>query len=235
VSTAGDGAQQQADEYLAALCDGVVAPQSSPLARLSWLDFALNPFPDLFAGPPGGVRVKVKDALLRRGLTEGQVGVAYDYLTRADDAAMGGMLGFATYGGRVNAIAPEATASAHRSAILDMACTTGWLHADEDAQNLAWVRAFYRDLFAATGGAPVPCDAYDGALINHPDVDLADSTWNRSGVPWHSIYYGTNYPRLQRIKAQWDPRNEFHHALSIRAGDGASPGNGAHRSTSRHR
>jgi len=218
VSTAGDGAPQQADEYLTALCDGVAEPQRSPLARVSWLDFALNPFPDLFAAPPGGVRVKVKDALLRRGLTDGQIGVAYDYLTRADDAAMGGMLGFATYGGRVNAIAPEATASAHRSAIFDMACTTGWLNADEDAGNLAWVRAFYRDLFAATGGAPVPGDAYDGALINHPDVDLADPAWNRSGVPWHSIYYGTNYPRLQRIKAQWDPLNVFHHVLSIRSG-----------------
>jgi aclacinomycin oxidase len=99
-----------------------------------------------------------------------------------------------------------------------MACTTGWRTADEDAGNLAWVRAFYRDLFAATGGAPVPGDAYDGALINHPDVDLADPAWNRSGVPWHSIYYGTNYPRLQRIKAQWDPLNVFHHVLSIRSG-----------------
>ncbi|MBC7811473.1 MAG: BBE domain-containing protein, partial [Burkholderiales bacterium] len=25
-----------------------------------------------------------------------------------------------------------------------------------------------------------------------------------------------NYPRLQQIKARWDPRNIFHHALYIR-------------------
>jgi hypothetical protein len=62
----------------------------------------------------------------------------------------------------------------------------------------------------------VPGDAYDGALINHPDTDLADPALNTSGVAWHAIYYQANYPRLQRVKARWDPRNVFHHALSIR-------------------
>jgi aclacinomycin oxidase len=55
----------------------------------------------------------------------------------------------------------------------------------------------------------------DGAMINHPDTDLADPEWNTSGVPWHELYYKGNYPRLQRAKAQWDPGNVFHHALSI--------------------
>src|SRR5678816_4283414 len=97
------------------------------LARMSWLEFALNPLPDLFAGPPGGVSSKVKDALLRKRLTDRQIGVAYDHLTSADHDVMGGMLGLATYGGRINTVAPDATASAQRGAILDMACTTGWL------------------------------------------------------------------------------------------------------------
>ncbi len=64
---------------------------------------------------------------------------------------------------------------------------------------------------------PVPGEAYDGALINHPDTDVADPSWNSSGVPWSTLYYQDNYPRLQRIKAQWDPNNVFHHPLSIRA------------------
>ena len=183
---------------------------------MAWLDFALNPFPDLFAAPPGGVCVKVKDALLKKRLTDDQIRVAYDYLTRDDHDVAGGMLGLATYGGRVNAVAPDATASAHRSAIFDLACSSGWLEPREEGRNLAWVRAFYADLFAATGGVPAPGEAYDGALINHPDVDLADPTWNRSGVPWHDLYYQANYARLQRIKARWDPLNVFRHALSIR-------------------
>jgi FAD/FMN-containing dehydrogenase len=218
VSTAGATAGRQVDDFLSALAEGVVSPEGPELARMSWLEFALNPFPDLFGMPPGGVSVKVKDALLKRRFTDRQAGVAYDYLTRTDHDVMGGMLGLATYGGRINLVAPEATASAQRSSILDMACTTGWVDPREEAKNLAWVREFYGALFAESGGVPVPGEAYDGAFINHPDVDLADPALNTSGDPWPTLYYQANYPRLQRVKAEWDPRNVFRHALSIRVG-----------------
>ena len=218
VSTAGDGAERQIEAHLRALAEGIAAPTANELARMSWLEFALNPFPDMFAMPPGGVSAKVKDALIKRRLSDRQIGVAYEYLTRTDHDIMGGMLGLATYGGRINTVARTATASAQRNAILDIACNTGWLDPADETKNLAWVRAFYRELFAETGGVPVPSEAYDGAFINHPDTDLADSALNTSGVPWHALYYNENYPRLQRIKAMWDPRNVFHHALSIRAG-----------------
>jgi FAD/FMN-containing dehydrogenase len=38
-------------------------------------------------------------------------------------------------------------------------------------------------------------------------------------VPASTLYYKAGYPRLQRIKAQWDPRNVFRHSLSIRVDD----------------
>ncbi|HEX7077210.1 MAG TPA: FAD-binding oxidoreductase [Candidatus Eisenbacteria bacterium] len=215
VSTAGAVAERHMDDHLAALSEGAGAPKARESARMSWLDFALNPFPDLFGMPPGGVSAKVKDALLKKRLTDRQIGVAYDYLTRSDHDVMGGMLGLATYGGRVNVVPPDATASAQRGSILDMACNTGWLDPREEPKNLAWVRAFYRDLFAESGGVPVPGDAYDGAFINHPDTDLADPDLNTSGVPWHALYYRENYPRLQRVKARWDPGDVFRHPLSI--------------------
>jgi aclacinomycin oxidase len=219
VSTAGAAADQQARDHLTALGEGVGAPKAMESARISWLEFALNPLPDMFAMPPGGVSAKVKDALLKKRFTDHQIGVAYDYLTRSDHDVMGGMLGLATYGGRINTVARDATASVQRDSILDMACNTGWLDPPDEAKNLAWVRAFYRDLFAESGGVPVPGEAYDGAFINHPDADLADPALNTSGVPWHTLYYNENYSRLQRIKAQWDPRNVFRHALSIRVGE----------------
>jgi aclacinomycin oxidase len=207
VSTAGAAAERQVDDHLAVVGEGVGAPNGREITRTSWLEFALNPFPDLFGAPPGGVSVKVKDALLKKRFTDRQIGVAYDYLTRTDHDVMGSMLGLATYGGRVNTVATDATASAQRDSILDIACSTGWLDRREEAKNLTWVRAFYRELFAESG-----------AFINHPDTDLADPVLNTSGVPWHTLYYKASYPRLQRIKARWDPRDVFRHALSIRLG-----------------
>ena len=216
LSTAGPSAQRQIDDYIAALSEGLSAPQDREISTMSWLEFALNPFPDLFTTPPGGVSAKVKDALLKKRLTDRQIAVAYDYMTRTDHDVMGGVIGFATYGGRINAVAPDATASAQRGSIFDMACNTGWIDPLDAEKNLKWVRAFYRDLFAESGGVPVPGDAYEGGFINHPDTDLADPALNTSGVPWHTLYYNENYPRLQRIKARYDPRNVFRHALSIR-------------------
>ena len=217
VSTAGAAADRQIEAHLAALGDRVATPVAKEVAHMGWLDFALDPLPDLFAAPPGGVSVKVKDAMLKRRFTDAQIDVVYDYMTRTDHDVMGGVLGLATYGGRVNTVAPDATASAQRSSILDTACNTGWLNPADAVKNLTWVRGFYRELFADTGGVPVPGAAYDGAFINHPDTDLADPTLNTSGVPWHTLYYQANYPRLQRVKARWDPLNVFHHALSVRA------------------
>ena len=219
VSTAGSAAERQMADHLAAVGGGVASPSSRDLVRMPWLEFALNPLPDLFAAPPEGVSAKVKDALLRQRLTDRQIGVAYDYLTRSDHDVVGGMLGLATYGGRVNTVPLEATASAQRGAILDLACTTGWLDPRDEGKNLAWVREFYRELFADTGGVPVPGERYDGTFINHPDTDLADPAWNTSGVPWSTLYYRDNYPRLQRVKARWDPRNVFRHALAVEGGE----------------
>jgi aclacinomycin oxidase len=218
LSTAGADAERLFEAHLAAVSEGLSAPSTRQVERMSWLRFALDPLPELFRGATGDVLVKVKDALLRQRFTDRQMAVAFQYLTRTDVDVPGGMLGLATYGGKVNTVAADATASPQRDSILDVACTAGWGDQKDEAHTMAWVRAFYRDLFAETGGVPVPGDVADGAMINHPDVDLADPEWNTSGVPWSTLYYKDNYPRLQRVKARWDPLDVFHHALSIRPG-----------------
>jgi aclacinomycin oxidase len=217
VSSAGDGARRQIDAMIDAVSEGIGAVQNPTFDQIPWAAFAVNPLPDMFAMPPGGVSVKVKDALLRKRFTDAQMSVAYDHLTSTDHDIMGGMLGLMSYGGRVNTIASDATAAAQRGAIFDTACNTGWIDPVDEERNLKWVRGFYTALFADSGGVPAPGDRYDGALVNHPDCDLADPAFNTSAVAWHELYYKQNYSRLQRVKARWDPKNIFHHALSIRA------------------
>ncbi len=160
---------------------------------MSWLDFALNPLPDLFAAPPGGVSVKVKDALLRKRLTDRQIGVAYDYLTRTDHDVMGGMLGLATL--RRTGQHRRARRDGLGAARLD---SRHRLHrrlagpAGRGEEPGVGARVLPR-LFAETGGVPVPGERYDGTFINHPDTDLADPELNTSGVPWSTLYYRRNY------------------------------------------
>jgi FAD/FMN-containing dehydrogenase len=212
IVTTGRDAETLFEEHVDALAQNVGAPATRSTQQLSWLGFALRPFPEVFAAVADGALVKAKDALLRESLTEDQLAVAYRHLV---DPAAAGALTLMTYGGAVNRVASEATATASRAAVMDVACATGWGDPRDEQRALAWVRAFYRELFAKTGGVPVPGVAYDGALINHPDVDIADPAWNTSGVPWSTIYYQRNYPRLRAIKAKFDPLNIFRHALSI--------------------
>ena len=180
--------------------------------KMSWLDFALRPFPDIFGEGRGAF--KLKDAFLLKPFTDIQLKVVYDHLTSGKDTP-GGFLGLATYGGMVNAIAPDATASFQRNAILTTACVSGWADPKEKEKYLDLVRATYYDLYAQTGGAPVPNEMTGGCIIAHPDSDLLDPTMNKSGVPWYRFYYQDNYPRLQKVKAKWDPLNIFHHSLSV--------------------
>lgn len=160
-------------------------------------------------------RYKLKAGYLRRSLADAQLATIYRHLTDSSTNTSRGML-LIGYGGRVNAVAPDATATAQRDAVMKAVYQTIWADPAEDAENLAWIRRFYRDVYADTGGVPVPNEINDGSYINYPDVDLADPAWNTSGVPWSTLYYKGNYPRLQRIKAQWDPRDVFRHELAIR-------------------
>ena len=209
-------AEAQIRDYVSAMSVGIPAPSEPVIERLGWLEFALNPFPALFGGSPGGVSMKAKDAMLKRRLDNEQIKVAYEYLTTDAFNLMGAMLGLATYGGRVNSALPDATAAPQRASIFDVACNTGWMNPSDAEANLRWAREFYRALFASTGGVPAPGTHYDGCLINHPDADLADAALNTSVTPWHTLYFQQNYPRLQQVKSRWDPHNIFHHALSIR-------------------
>ncbi|MER7847699.1 FAD-binding protein [Kitasatospora sp. NPDC096077] len=159
-------------------------------------------------------RYKGKAGYLRRSFTEDQLATVYRHLTNAGGNPECGLL-VVGYGGQVRAVEPGATAVAQRDVVMKAVYHSVWADPGDDAANLSWVRELYRDVYADTGGVPVPGEVSDGSYINYPDVDLADPAWNTSGVPWHTLYYKDDYPRLQRVKARWDPRDVFRHALSV--------------------
>ncbi|MFH9354217.1 FAD-binding oxidoreductase [Kitasatospora sp. NPDC017646] len=202
-------------DYLRAVADGVGAfPQFSEISDQPWLTAAehLSAAQDSDAG-----RHKIKSAYLRRGHSDAQADVLYTYLNSTGNRHDSASVSFQSYGGRINTVADGATASSHRDSVLMALYMNTWHDPDADPAAVDWLRRLYRDVFGASGGVPMPGRDSDGCYINYPDVDMADPQWNTTGVPWHRLYYKDAYPRLQRIKATWDPRNVFSHTLSVRA------------------
>ncbi|MFF0173987.1 FAD-binding oxidoreductase [Micromonospora profundi] len=204
-------ASRMLDDYIAAVGAGVGVQAQVSTSEEPWLDntlFAYD-FPESEYD-----RGKSKGSHLRRPLNEEQIRGVYRALT---DPAYPNwcMVYLAASGGRVNAVAPDATAVPQRDSLFKLWVSGTWAGADQDAVSIDYVRRLYRGIHAATGGMPVPNEAQDGCYINYPDVDTRDPAWNTSGVPWHALYYKNSYRRLQQVKAKYDPLNVFRHALSI--------------------
>ncbi|GGY10961.1 FAD-dependent oxidoreductase [Streptomyces hiroshimensis] len=210
VDSTGPGAQRLVDDYVAAVGGGVGARPGRSQVDQPWLQAAAT----VQETPPASF--KAKAAYLRKRFTDRQTETIHQHLSGKEGGEISGSLWLVSYGGEVSTVAPEATAVAQRDSVLKAVYLTGWEPQDEPGPRLSWVRDFYRAVYADSGGVPVPGAVSDGSFVNYPDTDLADSSWNTSGTPWHTLYYKQHYPRLQRIKARWDPRNEFRHALSVR-------------------
>ncbi|WP_202819104.1 FAD-dependent oxidoreductase [Actinosynnema sp. ALI-1.44] len=203
------------DVFLAALNDGVGV---TPLVRrqsLPWLAAS-----QYLAVPETGpfaitLRCKVKSADLRTPHTEEQLSTIYRHLTRDDYQGTYSAIDYIAYGGKVNTVPPGATAIP-RGAVVKTFYMVTWHDSAEDDRHIRWIRELYRDVHSSTGGVPVPDENHTGAYVNYADIDLADPEWNTSTVAWPELYYGENYPRLQAVKAKWDPMNIFNHTLSIR-------------------
>jgi len=207
------------DAYLSSMGrNGVPAPAIAKSGRLPWLSTTANaPDSSVAQGILGPPRWKSKVGMIKKRLSDDQVSAAYGHLTRSDYNNPASGFSLTTYGGRTNALAPGDSATPHRSAIMAVGVSSAWDVIADDAKHITWNATIYRDIFADTGGAPVPNDVNDGCMVNWPDLDMADPQWNSSGVPWSTLAYKENYGRLQQIKARWDPRNVFRHALSITA------------------
>ncbi|NYH79985.1 hypothetical protein FHR84_003334 [Actinopolyspora biskrensis] len=229
-----DGTDPDADallrDYLSKLFDGTsvqTRPMSEPVGEMS-------PAPELYQpmrlpwyraarllgtnnptlNDPT-MRGEYKSGYLKNGFSDAQIATMYEQLTRSDHTNPASIMVLLSYGGRINSVPRESTASAQRDSAFKMLVESFWSDAAEDSANVDWCRALYNGVFADSGGYPVPNSQTDGCYINYPDMDITDPTYNGSGIPWHELYYKQNYPELQRIKKKYDPNNFFRHSQSI--------------------
>lgn len=152
-------------------------------------------------------RGKYKSAYMMQPFPQSQYGKLWQWLTVENStypANSQALLQVDSYGCQINAIAPSATAVPQRSSIMKLQYQTYWTEPSQDAQNLAWIRDFYRDMYGPQG--PYPDGTFDGCYVNYCDSDL---------VNWQFLYYKNNYQRLQKAKYNWDRHNIFNHPQSI--------------------
>lgn len=165
-----------------------------------------------------GARSASKSAYHRAAPSTDQIAVLHRHLTSPHPGQASYVM-LNSYGGEINQRARTATASPQRDSIAKSSWFTAWLDPGLDELHLGWLRELYEEFFAATGGVPISNAATDGCYINYPDLDTRDPQRNRSASPWHELYYGPNYARLQRVKRTWDPLDIFHHSMSIDLGE----------------
>jgi FAD/FMN-containing dehydrogenase len=104
---------------------------------------------------------------------------------------------FSPFGGRIASVASQDTAFPYRNALCCLHYEVVWERAELTLQMLAQMRSVYTAMRPYVSGA---------AYVNYCDKDLAN---------WRQAYWGPNLPRLQAIKAHFDPENLFRHDQSI--------------------
>jgi len=111
-----------------------------------------------------------------------------------------GLIGLDASGGAINRVAPSATAFVHRTSLFSAQYFANWYARDAPgvvAANRAWLLDTWQSMRSYANG-----EAYQNYL--DPDLD-----------GWQNAYYGANLPRLQQVKATYDPTNLFHFDQSI--------------------
>jgi FAD/FMN-containing dehydrogenase len=187
-----------------------------PVTRHEWLSATVHP------EGSGEGRAKYKSCYMKRNFTEEEARRLYQHLTKPaedDFDPWGFVLSVDSYGGAINKpeLAKE-TSIWQRSSIMKLQYQYYWLNPKEDESRLKWLDELYSDVYSTTNvdaryaATPYPGKYYEGCYMNYPDADMLRYPF------WPQLYYGEGelYPFLQSVKRKYDPKNIFHHSMSIR-------------------
>jgi hypothetical protein len=135
-------------------------------------------------------------------MDDGAIGALVDGVNRLQAMSGAGGVLLDALGGAVHALAPDATAFGHRAAVATVQYIASWSPLAPPSvaeQSLTWLRSFRAAMVPYLGNR---------AYVNYIDPELTD---------WERAYFGDNYPRLQRVKATYDPGNLFTFSQAVRA------------------
>lgn len=138
---------------------------------------------------PASVRSVAKSHIVGRHLTLEECAAIVDLYRATGNAD--NFIGFEPYGGRINAVAPDANAFWHRTATMDVFLFSFWLHEDLCGAARSYISEFDRVVQPLSNGC---------SYQNYPHRDIED---------FGTVYFGGNLPRLQQVKRIYDPDNLF--------------------------
>jgi hypothetical protein len=193
------GTQAQLTSLIKPLTD--VAGGTSSLLSLSYIDAQMRwagcagktvDQCHLVGETPGGTLERgnfvAKSDYLNAPLSSAAIGTISQWLSRPDPTSFGfGSLELDPYGGAINRVDPAATAFVHRNALATAQYLAHWSKPSGQTPALTWLRGFYAAMRPYVSGF---------AYQNYMDPDL---------TTWKHAYYGSNYKRLQKVKASVDP------------------------------
>jgi FAD/FMN-containing dehydrogenase len=133
---------------------------------------------------------------LKSGFIPELTPAAIDAMVDNFDSEKVSMMWFQHLGGQIGRIAPDATAFAHRNVHSNFGIQGFWTEPSEDEQRIAAVRKYYSAM-----------EPHMGGFYTNLNDDTEQKTWGN---------YGKNYPRLARIKSEFDPENLFRLNANIR-------------------
>ncbi|MFD5330069.1 FAD-linked oxidase, partial [Streptomyces sp. NPDC127092] len=173
------------DEFVGAMVEGVWPPPVVvPATAGPFLDVSTR-----LSAPRGRAPFlgKYKSANLRRAYTDEQLRTLHRYLTDPRFQSQDSGVELFPAGGAINTRAATATAMPTRDSFMKAVFVTAWRNPADEAAHLEWSRSMFRDIYADTGGVPVPNHANAGAYVNYPDADLRDPAQNTSTAAWSTL------------------------------------------------
>jgi FAD/FMN-containing dehydrogenase len=153
--------------------------------------------------PPRPGHLYTKSEFFRRPLPGETVAALVEHLTQGLAPGQSREVSFLPWGGAYNRVRADATAFAHRG---ERFLVQHLVMVDADAA--AAERGAARDWLARSWALVHPWGS-GGVYPNFPDPDLQD---------WGRAYHGTNYDRLRRVKAAYDPGGFFRFHQSLPSG-----------------